>query len=72
MEDKQKKAATTTDDKQKKAVTAKLYNLKSYIDGKIQEVNAGMIELEQLPKAITMMSVKIVDELYGIEQASAV
>lgn len=38
-----------------KAVKAKLYNLKSYIEGKIQEIDAQLCEPEKTLKGLMIM-----------------
>jgi len=48
---------------EKKRIVAKLYNLKSYIDGKIQEVNADMLSPVQLSEGLSLMTMKLCNEL---------
>lgn len=47
----------------KKRTIAKLYNLKSYIDGKIQEVDADLIEAEALGNGLALMVNRLCAEL---------
>lgn len=53
-------------DQEKKRAIAKLYNLKSYIDGKIQEVNANMLTLDALANGIGMMAANCVKEILPV------
>lgn len=47
----------------KKRIIAKLYNLKSYVDGKIQEVNCDLIEPPALSSGISMMTLRLCNEI---------
>lgn len=46
-----------------KKATAKLYNFKSYLDGKVQEVNAGLVSTESLCDGVSMMANNFVEGL---------
>lgn len=46
-----------------KAAKAKLYNLKSGIDGLISLVDSGVIQPEMVGSALTSLTTKTIDEL---------
>lgn len=46
-----------------KRTVAKLYNLKSYIDGKIMELNEGLATPAGVAEGLSLMVVRVVNDL---------
>ena len=52
-----------TDERQQQKAKAKLYNLKSGIDGVIQMMDAGVIAPDKVGDAVGALTAKAIDEL---------
>jgi hypothetical protein len=59
------------DEQTKKAVKAKLYNFKSFLDGKVQEVDAGLVDVNAVSRAVGMIAGNICSELDALTQSQS-